>query len=103
MKFRLVSVSKKGNNRMVELYMVTVNGHPLKRWMTWKDANAMAERWQGQHSGKSGGQGLLKHKDRGDWVEVKRDTEAEKEMNERYKTFKAGDPQTIVMNERIED
>lgn len=87
---------------MIELYMVTVNGVPLKRWMTKRDAEAMAERWQGQHSGVNGGQGLLKHKDRGDWVEVKRDTNAEKEMAERYKTFKAGDPQTIVYNERIE-
>lgn len=87
---------------MIELYMVTVNGVPLKRWMTKRDAEAMAERWQGQHGGVEGGQGLLKHKDRGDWVEVKRDINAEKEMAERYKTFKAGDPQTIVYNERIE-
>lgn len=83
-----------------EIYMVTLNGYPLKRWMTKKDAEAMAERWQGSHSGN---QGLLKHKDRGDWVEVKRDTQAEKEFAERYKTFKAGDPQTITMQERIED
>lgn len=85
-----------------EIYMVTVNGVPLRRWMTKRDAEAMAERWQGQHGGYSGGQGLLKHKDRGDWVEVKRDTKAEEEFAERYKTFKAGDPQTIVMNERVD-
>lgn len=88
---------------MYEIYMVTVNGYPLKRWMSKADAEAMAERWQGQHSGKNGGQGLLKHKDRGDWVEVKRDTQAEKEFAERYKTFKSGAPQTITYQERIED
>lgn len=85
-----------------EIYMVTVNGVPLKRWMTKGEADAMAERWQGQYSGYSGGQGLLKHKDRGDWVEVKRDHLAEKEFGERYKTFKAGDPQTVVYQERVE-
>lgn len=87
---------------MTNIYMVTVNGVPLKRWMSKEEAEAMAERWQGQHSGFSGGQGLLKHKDRGDWVEVKRDTNAEKEMAERYQTFKAGDPQKTVYVERID-
>ena len=81
-------------------YMVTLNGYALKRWMTKAEAEAMAERWQGSHSG---GKGLLKTKDRGDWVEVKVDTEANKEFEARYKTFKAGDPQTIIMQERIED
>lgn len=88
---------------MLDLYMVTWNGRPFKRWMTKRDAEAMAQRWQGQHSGREGGQGMLKHKDRGDYFEVKPDTEAGKEMNERYKSFKAGDPQKIVMQERIED
>ena len=81
-------------------YMVTLNGHPLKRWMNKSEATAMAERWQGSHSG---GSGLLKIKDRGDWVEVKVDHEANKEFEERYKTYKAGDPQTVVTQERVED
>lgn len=85
-----------------EIYMVTVNGIPLKRWMPKRDAEKMAERWQGQHGGYNGGQGLLKHKDRGDWVEVKRDYQSEKEFTDRVKTFQAGDPQTIVMTERID-
>jgi hypothetical protein len=86
----------------LEVYMVTVNGVPFKRWMSKSEAYAFAERWQGQHGGYRGGQGLLKHKDRGDHVEAKRDIEAEKEMLERYKTFKAGDPQTVVYQERVE-
>lgn len=86
-----------------EIYMVTLNGVPLRRWMTRPEADAMAARWQGQHGGYSGGQGLLKHKDRGDWVEVKRDTAAEREFVERYKTLKAGDPQVMLMQERIEN
>lgn len=84
-------------------YMVTLNGHPLKRWMQRAEAEAMAARWQGSHGGYHGGSGLLKTKDRGDWVEVKVDHEANKEFNERYKTFKAGDPQTVIMQQRIED
>lgn len=86
-----------------ELYMVTVNGVPLKRFLDKQEANAMAERWQGQHGGYHGGQGLLKHKDRGDWVEVKRDTDAEKEVLERYRAALSGDRQTVVYHERIED
>ncbi len=88
---------------MTEIYMVTVNGIPLKRWLGKSEAMRMAERWQGQHGGYSGGQGLLKHKDRGDWVEVKRDVEAEKEVVERYKASLAGDRQRVVYHERIED
>ena len=88
---------------MTEIYMVTVNGVPLKRWLGKSEAMSMAERWQGQHGGYSGGQGLLKHKDRGDWVEVKRDVEAEKEVMERYKASLAGDRQRVVYHERIED
>ena len=86
-----------------ELYMVTVNGVPLKRFLGKREASAMAERWQGQHGGYHGGQGLLKHKDRGDWVEVKRDTDAEKEVLERYRAALSGERQTVVYHERIED
>lgn len=87
---------------MPEFYMVTLNGVPLNRWLTRSEAEAMAERWQGQHGGYRGGQGLLKHKDRGDWVEVKRDVLAEREWDERFKTARAGDRQTITFQERID-
>jgi hypothetical protein len=70
--------------------------------MTRRDAEAMADRWQGRHGGYRGGQGLLKHKDRGDWVEVKRDRDAEREFDERLKVAKAGKPQTITYIERID-
>lgn len=84
-------------------YMVTLNGVPLKRWMPKEEAYAMAARWQGSHASYGGASGLLKTKDRGDWVEVKVDHAANKEFEDRWKTFKAGDPQTIIMQERVED
>ena len=88
---------------MSRYWMVTLNGVPLKRWMSRSEADAMAARWQGSHGGYSGGSGLLKIKDRGDWVEVKPDCDATKEFNERYKVFKAGDPQTVHYQQRVED
>lgn len=88
---------------MPEYYMVTLNGVPLRKWLSLKEAQAVAERWQGKHSAYEGGYGLLKTKDRGDWVEVKPDVQANKEFEERYKTYKAGDPQTVVYQQRIED
>ena len=84
---------------MPELFMVTWDGVPLKKAMSRAEADAMAERWQGERY-KSG---LLKHGDKRDHIEVKRDLTTEKEMNDRYRTMKAGDPQTIKMVERIED
>jgi len=87
----------------MEYFMVTLNGVPLKRWLSKGEADAMATRWQGSHGGYHGGSGLLKIKDRGDWVEVKPDHEANKEFNERYKTYKAGDPQKVVYQQRVEE
>ena len=84
---------------MPDLWMVTWDGVPLFKALTRKEAEAKAERWQGERY-KSG---LLKHGDKRDYIEVKRDTVAERELDERYKTMKAGDPQTITMVERIED
>lgn len=83
-------------------YMVTLNGVPLKRWLDRQEAEAMAERWQGQHGGYRGGAGLLKIKDRGDHVEVKVDHAANKEFNERYKVAKAGDLQKLQYEQRVE-
>ena len=86
----------------LKFYMVTVNGIPLRRWMTRQEADAMAARWQGSHGGYRGGSGLLKIKDRGDWVEVKEDREANKEANERYKVAKAGDRQVLHFQQTVD-
>ena len=80
---------------MPQFYKVVLNGKAvLGKAMNKPEAEAMAERWQGSHSGNKG---LLKHKDRGDYVEVKRDTDAEKEWDERYDVMKRGNPQRIIM------
>ena len=82
------------------LWKVTSNGHPLKRWLTREEADVFAERWQGSHSGN---RGLLKHKDRGDWVEVKPDVDANKEFDERYKVAKAGDRQRVIYEQYVQN
>lgn len=56
-------------------------------------AEQMAERWQGSHSQ---GRGLLKHKDRSDYVETKRDYEMERDYAERIDEAQRGNPQRIV-------
>lgn len=80
---------------MPQFWMVVINGtQVVKKAMTSRaEAEAMAERWQGSHSGN---RGLLKHKDRGDYVEVKRDVQAEKEWAERVDAMKRGNPQRTV-------
>lgn len=78
---------------MPQFFQVTLNGHPLKKRMSKAEAEAMAERWQGTHAN---GRGLLKHKDRGDWVEVSRDAQSEREFDEMYDTLKRGNPQRYV-------
>ena len=85
---------------MPQFYKVTLNGHPLRLGMTRAEADAMAQRWQGSHAN---GSGLLKIKDRGDWVEVKRDHDAERDWDERYARAKAGDRQVIHYISRKED
>lgn len=77
-----------------QYYMVTLNGVPLRRCMRKVDADAMAERWQGSHAGSKG---LLRHKDRGDWVEVKRDLESERDYNNRLDEAQRGNPQRLVV------
>lgn len=76
---------------MPEFWKVTWNKHALKKRMRKDEAYAMAERWQGERYRK----GLLKGGDKGDWVEVKRDTESEREFDEMYADLKFGKPQTI--------
>ena len=60
----------------------------------YKEAMAMAERWQGSHSQ---GRGLLKHKDKGDYAEVKRDYEMEQELAERFDAAQRGNRQKITV------
>ena len=82
----------------VRYYMVTLNRVPLKRGFAGEQgkraAEAMAERWQGSHSGNKG---LLKHKDKGDYVEVVRDYDSEKEFETRIDEAQRGNPQKIIM------
>ena len=76
-------------------WMVTVNGHPMFRgFQDKRKAEQKAEKWQGSHAGN---RGLLKHKDLGDWVEVKRDFEYEKDYNERLDEAQRGNPQRYVI------
>ena len=83
---------------MVTYYMVTLNGHPLKRWLEKPEADAMAERWQGSHGGYRGGSGLLRIKDRGDHVEVKEDREANKEFTSGTRWPRRGISRRSIMN-----
>lgn len=83
-------------------YKVLWNGRTFQRWLTKRDAYAMAERYQGSHGGYHGGSGMLKIKDLRDHFEVKEDTEANKEFNDRYKVAKAGDPQRVVYEQRVD-
>ena len=78
--------------------MVTLNGVPLFKGITdRKDAEARAERWQGERWKR----GLLKHADKGDHVEVRHDTQTEKDFDDRYACFKSGTRQRIIQEEYI--
>lgn len=82
-------------NYSPQYFMVTVNGLPMFRgYMSRARAEAKAEKWQGSYAGN---RGLLKHKDRGDWVEVKRDYEYEREYNERLEVAQHGNPQRYAI------
>lgn len=81
-------------------WMVTWDGRCFRKFGTnQQQAEAFAERWQGEryHAG------MMKHGDKGDYFEVKRDTQAEREFDERYGDLKAGKPQRVVMQQRVED
>lgn len=82
----------------VHFYKVMLNGVVLRKGFMGQtgkhEAERMAERWQGSHSQ---GKGLLKHKDKGDYVEVRRDYEDEKDYAERIDVAQRGNPQRIVM------
>ena len=74
-------------------YMVTLDGHPLKQRMSRAEADAMAERWQGEKYKR----GLLKGGDKGDWVEVKRDHVSEAAFDQDYDRLKRGSLQPIQL------
>ncbi len=82
----------------IQCFKVTLNGVTLRKGFLGAsghcEALAMAERWQGSHSQ---GKGLLKHKDRGDYVEVKRDYEMEQEYAERYDAAQRGSRQKLTV------
>ena len=82
----------------VRFYCVTLNGVILRRGFMgtagFHEAERMAERWQGSHSH---GKGLLKHKDKGDYVEVRRDPEMEHDYAGRVDQAQRGNPQQIVV------
>ncbi len=74
---------------MPTYWQVILDGHPLKMHITSRrEAEAMAERWQ---------VGLLKQKDRRDYVEVKRDHVSEREFDESYDRLKRGSLQPVQM------
>jgi hypothetical protein len=76
-------------------WMVTLNGVPLFRgFLSEEAARRKAEIWQGSHTEH---RGLLKHKDRGDWVEVKRDYAAEREYDERVDAAQRGNRQIYTI------
>lgn len=87
----------------VRYYMVTINGVIFKRGFCGEQgrrtAEAMAERWQGSHSGNKG---LLKHKDKGDYVETKRDYQMEAEFANRVDEAQRGNPQRVVVQRDTE-
>ena len=88
----------------VPFYAVFLNGRIFRRGFMGeagkRNADAMAERWQGSHSG---GRGLLKHKDRGDYVEVKRDYAMEQDYAERVDRAQRGHPQQVVVQYNTEE
>lgn len=79
-------------------WAVYINGVLFRRGFVGdrgkREAEAMAERWQGSHSEH---RGLLKHKDRGDYVEVRRDYMTEQEFNQRVDEAQRGNAQKITV------
>lgn len=76
-------------------YEVTLNGISLFKGLSLKQAEAKAEKWQGERWKR----GLLKHKDMGDHVEVRVDKVTSKDFDDRYADLKAGKYQRIIKEE----
>ena len=75
--------------------MVVWNGVPIRKGLRSRAmANVIAEKWQGSYAHNKG---LLKHKDKGDWIEVKRDSAAERDFDERYDVMLQGSRQRVVV------
>ena len=85
--------------QMPEFFMVTLNGKKFRGRMSRAEADALAERYQGCSATYGGAQrgGLLKHKDLGDYAEVFRDNEAEKQFNEDFDRMKRNDPHRVIV------
>jgi hypothetical protein len=85
---------------MPDYWRVTWNGVTLfKGLKSRQEAEARAERWQGsKYKG-----GLLKHGDKGDHIEVKRDVDTARDFDTRYADYKAGKAQRIIVEEYIPD
>lgn len=76
-------------------WKITLNGCSFKRgFHSRQEADAFAERWQGSHGGN---RGLLKHKDLGDHVEAVRDTEMERDLDERVDAAQRNEAQRMVV------
>ncbi len=77
--------------------MVTWNGRPFKRGLTQVQAESFANRWQGKlhHSG------MMKHTDKGDYFEAKRDLQEERDFDERYDVMQRGGRQRVIAQYRI--
>jgi len=86
------------NDIGIRCYKVLLNGVAFRKGFTGdsgkREAEALAERWQGSHSQ---GRGLLKHKDKGDYVEVVRDIELEKDYARRFDEAQRGNPQKLTV------
>jgi len=80
-------------------WCVTWNGTILFRGFTsWAEAAKKAEKWQGSYAEH---RGLMKHGDKADHIEVKRDLAMEKEFDERADVARRGHPQkvTVILGE----
>ena len=83
---------------MPHYYKVTWNGTTLFKGIPSRQAaEAKAEKWQGERYKR----GLLKHGDKGDYIEVKRDVDTEREFDDRYDVFKRGGRQRIIKEQYI--
>jgi hypothetical protein len=81
---------------MPEFWKITINGCTYRRGFDSKEqAEKKADSIQGYSAtiGSHKRGGLLKHRDFGDHVEVKRDTHREKMWDQRYDVMKRGNPQ----------
>jgi len=77
-----------------EIWAVYVNGQKYRGDLNKKQAEAIAERHQ---------RGLCKHRDFRDHVELRRDIDVIKQVNDMYKTAKAGDMQKYEFVEWRDD